>query len=478
MTKASVAATSGVAVHVALIVAVWLENELLTKVSTDSVIWVWTEGEWRSVVRTGDYAPGTSGRSFQYIYSDSILLNNLGEVAFIVRFDNFDFAVYTEDGPGNLVPVAIEGDQAPGSGAGTFSGNFYGPAFNDAGQVAFGARDSRSGPGSGSDGIWTGTKGDLRLVAHDGTQSPGTLSDFFGFDPPVISSSGAVAFRASYNGGGDMGIWRDIGGNLQLVASSQIPPPGFGGEVTITPSYNALFINAAGDVAFRARISGPGKAYDDSIWVQEAGGELKMIAREGGTLEVAPGVFRTIDRLSFSGRTGDQSSSGTPLNNLGQVVFGAHFTDGSEAVFQAGRPAPTLGEIDRTAETFTLVGGNAAPRLILEQDLSSLMPYMDDVDRLASIQLQLDYFNLQPHFPELQPGLMAGVGPTLYFISDVGGTEQLWKSNGTAAGTVMVKDINPIGSSHPRFLTYVNGALYFTANDGSNGWELWVVKSE
>ncbi len=58
---------------------------------------------------------------------------------------------------------------------------------------------------------------------------------------------------------------------------------------------------------------------------------------------------------------------------------------------------------------------------------------------------------------------------------DTSGAE-LWKSDGTAAGTVLVKDIYPpgyYGSSNPSNFTNVNGTLFFTANDGTNGTELW-----
>jgi len=52
--------------------------------------------------------------------------------------------------------------------------------------------------------------------------------------------------------------------------------------------------------------------------------------------------------------------------------------------------------------------------------------------------------------------------------------QELWFTDGTAAGTRMVKDILPgSGNSQPRGLTEVSGRLYFTADDGVHGAELW-----
>ena len=50
----------------------------------------------------------------------------------------------------------------------------------------------------------------------------------------------------------------------------------------------------------------------------------------------------------------------------------------------------------------------------------------------------------------------------------------MWKSDGFASGTVMVKDINNGSSdSSPIYLTVVGNTLYFRATDGTYGVELW-----
>ncbi|MEA2733766.1 MAG: hypothetical protein QOE14_217, partial [Humisphaera sp.] len=71
-------------------------------------------------------------------------------------------------------------------------------------------------------------------------------------------------------------------------------------------------------------------------------------------------------------------------------------------------------------------------------------------------------------------GLMS-INGRVYFRADDGSSgQELWTSDGTAAGTQRVKDINPgVADSGPSFLTNVNGTLYFAATDGASGFELW-----
>jgi ELWxxDGT repeat protein len=64
----------------------------------------------------------------------------------------------------------------------------------------------------------------------------------------------------------------------------------------------------------------------------------------------------------------------------------------------------------------------------------------------------------------------------LYFAADDGVSgRELWTSDGTADGTVLLRDLLPgKGGSGPAFLTIAGGRLYFAANDGLHGAELWV----
>lgn len=87
--------------------------------------------------------------------------------------------------------------------------------------------------------------------------------------------------------------------------------------------------------------------------------------------------------------------------------------------------------------------------------------------------------DIQPGSSGSGPTYLRNIGGTLYFRADDGAdggsNSELWKSDGTAAGTVRVKDIWPgyRKSSFPRMLMNSGGVLFFTAEDGTNGRELW-----
>jgi ELWxxDGT repeat protein len=65
-------------------------------------------------------------------------------------------------------------------------------------------------------------------------------------------------------------------------------------------------------------------------------------------------------------------------------------------------------------------------------------------------------------------------GNHAFFVAQVAERRELWKTDGTTAGTAQVADINAgAPGGEPENLTIFNGVLYFTANDGIHGRELW-----
>jgi ELWxxDGT repeat protein/VCBS repeat-containing protein len=87
--------------------------------------------------------------------------------------------------------------------------------------------------------------------------------------------------------------------------------------------------------------------------------------------------------------------------------------------------------------------------------------------------------NSNPSGSGIFNGDLTVIGNTLYFAATDGiaagahGME-LWKTDGTTAGTVLVDDITPGNSgSSPTELTNVGGTLYFIANDGTNFPGIW-----
>lgn len=74
-------------------------------------------------------------------------------------------------------------------------------------------------------------------------------------------------------------------------------------------------------------------------------------------------------------------------------------------------------------------------------------------------------------------GFCVNNGMVFFAADDKVNGNELWKTNGTASGTVMVKNINPTGSGiitgGTRKIVAMGGNIYFSANDGFNGEELW-----
>ena len=90
--------------------------------------------------------------------------------------------------------------------------------------------------------------------------------------------------------------------------------------------------------------------------------------------------------------------------------------------------------------------------------------------------------DINPGPASSSPGGFANIGGTVFFSAlDPLVGDELWKTDGTPEGTVLVADISPgpgsscssAGSSCPGRLINVNGTLFFFAKEPAHGDELW-----
>jgi ELWxxDGT repeat protein len=82
--------------------------------------------------------------------------------------------------------------------------------------------------------------------------------------------------------------------------------------------------------------------------------------------------------------------------------------------------------------------------------------------------------DVEPGTSGSEPAGLTDFQGQLYFsASNEALGRELWRSDGTEAGTGLVKDIRPGSGSDPSLLTAHAGRLWFFADDGEHGRELW-----
>jgi trimeric autotransporter adhesin len=86
--------------------------------------------------------------------------------------------------------------------------------------------------------------------------------------------------------------------------------------------------------------------------------------------------------------------------------------------------------------------------------------------------------DIRPGCCNFGPHSLTNVGGTLYFGADDGASDgtsgdELWRSDGTAAGTVKFLDLFPSAGDGAGIPRDVGGTLFFNGHDDTHGWELW-----
>jgi hypothetical protein len=221
-----------------------------------------------------------------------------------------------------------------------------GGEINNRGEVVFSGYllDEQAVLSFGAEGVWTDAGGNgLRLVLLEGQPAPGAPEGFYfktySSTFPYLSDSGKIAIWRSTSNGTDVrhGVWEESETGLRLLAYEGAQAPGTE-PGAFFKSIRPPEMNSAGQLVFEATLQqGPGgvtEANDGGIWAQDRDGNLRLVIREGDMLQVAPNTWSTVSHVSF-----ERNDPQQVINDLGQIVLHARFTDLTQAIVMSNAVA-------------------------------------------------------------------------------------------------------------------------------------------
>ena len=293
-----------------------------------------------------------------------------------------------------------------------------------------------------SDGTEAGTV-PVKAFAHNGTGSI--------YDPVAVH--GIVCFVAD-DGHTGLELWRSDGTEAGTVEVKDINAISLGSAI-------AELTNANGTLFFTA----------NDLYPADSGSSRRLWRSDGTTAGTVPLTQLTpVANLAAVGRTLFFFVGGAGSDEL-QLWR----TDGTETGTVQARAWPSSGvQAVRATDRLLFFMLSSAGNFDLWRSDGTARGTVRLSTHLNSPGFSSPYYD---GFPERT---LAVVGSTLFFVADDGATgRELWRTDGSVAETMLVKDIFPgapagdVNSSYPIDLTDVNGTLFFAADDGVSGHELW-----
>ena len=165
-------------------------------------------------------------------------------------------------------------------------------------------------------------------------------------------------------------------------------------------------------------------------------------------------------RLVRNVHTGGSSNPTSLTSYDGELYFAATNLPGTRLWRSDGTRAGTapVSGFAMTPTSLTVAGD----RLFFTGSVGSYgrEPWVSDGTAAGTRMLR----NLNPQAAVgSNPNSLTAVGSTLFFSAAVGGDTELYKSDGTPAGTRLVRNLESFGSASPRSLVAYHGMLYFAA---------------
>lgn len=349
--------------------------------------------------------------------------------------------------------------------------------------------------------LWrsNGTARGTRLVKDIFGGTDSSLSDFL--DNRIVRMGRKVFFAARDDGWGAE-LWKSDGSR----AGTKLVKNLNGGEDSGMPE---PFTNVAGTLFFRAFTtrrgselwksdgSRAGTVLVKDIWSGRNGSYPQPLAKIGRTLYFAadhpqhPGLWKSDGTVGGTKPVKDIS----PVQGVAKVDGVLYFTAGESSTgFELWKSNGTTGGTMLVKDIFPGTD-SSNPRYFTRLGDVVLFSAFDpaagwelwksDGTESGTVLVEDIFPGPGANHPTCIPPVplrcvngaygLTRVGEWVYFAADhpASGTE-LWKSDGTADGTVMVDDIAPgEASSSPHHLAKVGRTLYFSADDGASGRELW-----
>jgi ELWxxDGT repeat protein len=292
-----------------------------------------------------------------------------------------------------------------------------------------------------------GTHGD-ELWRSDGTEIgttlvkdiyQGSVSSTIDF---ITDYNGAIVFQAD-NGIDGVEIWKSDG----TAAGTSLIKDIFPGDESAYPDYFTLLNDK---IYFRA--ANPQYGYE--LW------------RTDGT---STGTVVVKDIAS-----GRQDSSPIYITSSNGNLFFAAAVGAPQYLYKSNGTASGTVSLKRGNYPLELL--NVNNRLFFTADVDGTGRELWKSDGTTNGTLLVkDIFQGASSGIGFDNGNLSSLNGIVYFAAaDAKTGRELWRSDGTAAGTFLVKDIRPgIGESFISEMTSLKGSLYFSAYDGRSGSELW-----
>lgn len=252
--------------------------------------------------------------------------------------------------PGIMWPIAREGEPvvAAGAPAGATWLLVGPPSMNDAGVLAFNGVMTGGGVTAANDeALFVGRIGELVMVLREDDAAPGlqglrlherdSAVNIWTFRNVVINNAGKVGFITGLTGSGinnanDAAVYVGTPGNWTLAAREGEQAAGAAPGETYG-NFIEMGLSRGDDVAMVTLLGGVNRAL-----VAGPLGMHGLIARRGGTVQVAPGDARTIggslSDFQFGVVTGGSDGRSRSFSNAGNLAFRARFTNSTEGVFE------------------------------------------------------------------------------------------------------------------------------------------------